>query len=287
MAALGWLLGFDQQGKVKDDGLLAVLREAGEKATVDVRALWDRFYLCQMQFDNAATFEVARTLSRKAASDPIALWAYLQVMGGRQTPLGREFSFSQGGGFVTLVQEESPSPLGSAELDHVMACYAKLRARRPDLASSLVLVNVSDELTRAKRLDQEEHFYREAVAGANRLGQIAGAFVLAARRGDAAGLIQLLERYNRVQAGRTRPYYNTSTFYFYSPAGHLSGNVGSRGPQRLCWGARVIGSHHRCDPKKTGAAVAGRRHASPARSLRLSGLFRICPRVLSDLGWES
>ena len=45
-----------------------------------------------MRYDNAALFETARKLSRAAANDPIALWAYLHVMGGRQLPLGRDSS---------------------------------------------------------------------------------------------------------------------------------------------------------------------------------------------------
>ena len=43
----------------------------------------------------------------------------------------------------------------------MMACYQSLRARRPDLAGAVVLINISDELKRANRLDQEERFYRE------------------------------------------------------------------------------------------------------------------------------
>ena len=49
-----------------------------------------------------------------------------------------------------------------------MACYRSLRARRPELAQAQVLINISDELKRANRLDQEERFYREAVAGSTR-----------------------------------------------------------------------------------------------------------------------
>ena len=44
--------------------------------------------------------------------------------------------------------------------------------RRPELAQSDIIQNVSKELIRAKRLDEEERFYRESVAGATQVGQI-------------------------------------------------------------------------------------------------------------------
>ena len=215
MAALGWLLSLESRHKAKGEGLVGTVRKAALKAPADVRALWDWFYLCQMRYDNAALFEVASKLSRAAANDPIALWAFLHVMGGRHLPLGSELYFSQL--TTTLMQEESAAPLDSAELDHAMACYRALRSRRPDLASALVLINISDELKRAKRLDQEERFYREAIAGPTRLGQIAGAFMLAARRGDADGLAQLFERYDRAQTGRTAPRTTPARLHFPAP----------------------------------------------------------------------
>ena len=223
MATLGWLLSFEQQHKATPPSPIAAIERAAEKGPADVHALWDWFYLCQMRYDNAALFEAARKLSRAAATDPIAMWAYLHVMGGRQLPPGREFGFSQQVSILAQLtaapgQEES-SPLESAELDHMVACYHSLRARRPDLPGALVLLNISDELKRAKRLDQDERFYRDALAGATRIGQVAGAFVLAARRGDAAGLMQLFERYDRLQTGRSqsRLSYYTQTFSFVGP----------------------------------------------------------------------
>ena len=222
MAALGWLLSFEQQRKTTTASPIAAIRSAAEKTPADIHALWDWFYLCQMRYDNAALFEAARKLSRAAAADPIALWAYLHVMGGRQLPLGSELFFTQQSSVLSQLSapaQEDGGALDSAELDHVMASCQSLRARRPDLAGALLLINISDELKRAKRRDQEERFYNEAIAGATRIGQVAGAFVLAARRGDAAGLIQLLERYDRLQTGRSqsRLTYRTQTFAFEGP----------------------------------------------------------------------
>jgi tetratricopeptide (TPR) repeat protein len=223
MAALGWLIGFEQKHNATAASAIAAIESAAAKTPADVHALWDWFYLCQMRYDNAGLFAVARKLSRAAKTDPIALWAYLHVMGGRDVPLGTEFVFSQIPSLLRQLtnptSEDGARPLDKAELDHVMACYHSLRARRPDLAEALVLVNVSDELKGAKRLAEEERFFRDAIAGATRIGQVAGAFVLAARRGDAEGLIQLFERYDRVQTGRSqsRLAYSTQTFSFVGP----------------------------------------------------------------------
>ena len=77
-------------------------------------------------------------------------------------------------------RQEDAAPLDSAELDHADGLYQSLRSSPSRPGWALVLINISDELKRAKRLDQEERFYREAIAGPTRLGQIAGAFMLAA-----------------------------------------------------------------------------------------------------------
>ncbi len=118
---------------------------------------------------------------------------------------------------ASLQSEESIPPLEKDELDHVLACYRGMRARRPELAQAQVLLNLADELKHAKRLDEEERFYRETVGGAATLGQLAGAFILAARRGDRESLTLLFERYDRLQTGRRALNYNTGTFAFNGP----------------------------------------------------------------------
>ena len=104
----------------------------------------------------------------------------------------------------------------------MLACYQALRTRRPELAQAQILQNVSDELRRAKRTEDEERFYRDAVANSQQFAQVAGAFTLAARRGDVDGLCQLLDRYERLQAGRTSTYYYTGSYYFDGPGPALS-----------------------------------------------------------------
>ncbi len=104
----------------------------------------------------------------------------------------------------------------------MLACFASLRARRPELAQAQILQNVSQELKRAKRADEEERFYRDTIAGATQLAQIAGAFGLAAERGDVDGLITLADRFDRLQSGPRSSITTTGTFYFAGPTPLLS-----------------------------------------------------------------
>ncbi len=218
MAALGWLLGLaERKGPDKAKELIESFRKAAEKKPADVHALWDWFYLCQMRFDNAGAYKATLDLTRATPTDPLALWAYLYAVGGRQLGLGtRNYNYA---GRDSL---NRASPMAKDELDHVLACYQALRARRPELAQAQILQNVSDELVRAKRTADEEQFYRDALANSQQFAQVAGAFTLAARRGDVDGLCQLLDRYERLQAGRTSTYYYTGSYYFNGPGGALS-----------------------------------------------------------------
>ena len=142
----------------------------------------------------------------------MALWAYLQSLGGRQRPVGQRIVVSS---ISANVQTDDTPPLVKDELDHVMECYRGLRARRPELAQGQILQFVDDELKRAKRFDDEEKFYRDVIAGAAQLGQIGGAFNLAAARGDVNSLTLLSDRLDRLQAGRSTSAFSIAGFYFY------------------------------------------------------------------------
>ena len=91
MAALGWLLSFEQQDKAPIPQPAHRNPHCAEKSPADVRALWDWFYLCQMRSTMRRFSRRRRKLSRAARADPLALWAYLHTMGGRHLPLGQEF----------------------------------------------------------------------------------------------------------------------------------------------------------------------------------------------------
>jgi tetratricopeptide (TPR) repeat protein len=229
MAALGWLVNLAQkQGPAQADELLARVRKAVEKTPADPRAIWDWFYLCALRHDNAGVFEAGRHLARAAPTDPLALWAYLYSLGGRRTGMGQQYYVYQG--------EEQPKdrtpPLEKDELEHVLSCYRSLRTRRPELAEAQILQHVSAELARAKRVEEEERFYRETIAGSTQFAQIAGAFGLAARRGDVDGLLELFDRFERLQAGRTNPYYYTGSFYFNGPGLSLAQGMAVRADQK-------------------------------------------------------
>jgi tetratricopeptide (TPR) repeat protein len=225
MVALGWLVGRAQkESQTKADELEASLRTRAQKAGADLRALWDWFYVCQVKYDNAGVYTAAKALVRAAPADPVAQWAYLYSLGARHLLPGREYAFRQLNPNIgqNIGQEGSIPALDKAELDEMLACYQSMRARRPELAQSLVMMHVADELRRAGRVDDEQRFYREAIDGSTQIGQVAGAIVLATRRGDADALILLADRYERLQTGRTATVYNTGLFTFASPAGAIS-----------------------------------------------------------------
>ena len=216
MAALGWLLSLAQrQGPAKADDFIAKVREDAARTPANLHAAWEWIYLCQLRFDNAGLFAAARALSRAAATDSQALWIYLHAAGGRQLPLGEENWTTQAKS--NRDEYNITPPLEEDELEHLLACYRSLRARRPELARAQILIHVADELARAKRGADLDRFYRDTITGSTRIGQIVGAFMLAGRRGDVDGLIQLVDRYDRLQTGRTTLAYYTGSFTFYGP----------------------------------------------------------------------
>ena len=75
-------------------------------------------------------------------------------------------------------------------------------------------MKVDHELRRARRIDDEERFYRDVISGATQIGQIAPAIDLAAIRGDVPELIELFQRYDRLQTGRPRVSYGTTSYAF-------------------------------------------------------------------------
>ena len=188
-----------KEGPAKSEELIARMRKASEKTPADARALWDWFYLCLMRNDNAGAYRRRQDVEPRPG-DRSARALGLSAITGRPAdaagPARRRVRRR-----VAAQQKDDTPPLDKDELDHVMECYRGLRARRPELAQAQILQYVDDELKRAKRVDDEEQFYREAVAGATQLGQIAGAFNLAAARGDADALILLADRLDRLQTG--------------------------------------------------------------------------------------
>ena len=114
-------------------------------------------------------------------------------------------------------QDDNTPPLDKADLDFVLSCYRSLQARRPELAQAEILQNIDDELKRTHLVEEERRFYREAIAGATQIGQVAAVLNMAARRGDVDGLIELGERYERLQAGRSQSAFTNGSFSFMGP----------------------------------------------------------------------
>ena len=219
MASLAWLVALaDKKSKARGEEVIARFRKASEKSPADPRALWDWFYLSLLRDDNAAIVAAGKRLSQGAANDPLALWAYLYSLGGRERPAGQRIVAGLSSG--SQAKDTTP-PLPAAELDHALVCYRALRARRPELAQTQILQIVFTELRRAKRTDEEEKLYRESIAGATQIGQLAGVFGLAAEKGDVESLLLLCDRFERLQSARGQQYFYTGSFYFAGPAAAL------------------------------------------------------------------
>ena len=107
----------------------------------------------------------SRRPASSAARRPPTRWRSgrsCTAWGPGKLPIGQRTVITQ----IRNVEDNVP-PLDRAELDHVLACFRSLQARRPELAQAEILQYVDDELKRAKRGDEEDRFYREVVAGAN------------------------------------------------------------------------------------------------------------------------
>ena len=203
MAAIGWTLSLSQkQGKDAQDKALDSLKAAAGgdekgKAPRDPRPLWDWYYACALRNEYRATYEAARSLGRATPTDPAALWVYLTSLGSRQMSSGTRYYVAPG----SETKDGTP-PLPPEEIDQVLASYRALRQRRPDLAQGQTIQNVSVELKRAKRTEDADRLYKEVVEGADQIAAVVSAFSLAGQRGDVDALIQLSDRFDRLQAGQ-------------------------------------------------------------------------------------
>jgi tetratricopeptide (TPR) repeat protein len=188
MAALGWLLNLAQK-KNKLDERVAEFRQARDKTPNDLRKLWDAYYLSLVRQEPAETHEAALALSRAVGADPTALWAYLHSLPTRANVAGQQVYQDEEGEVV----DKTP-PLPNDELEHVLACYKALRARRPDWADAAIIGGVSNELKRARRTEESDRFYQDAIASLGEGEQAGVALALAAERGDVATFLKFLDR---------------------------------------------------------------------------------------------
>ena len=247
-----------------------------------MHAIWNWFYLCVMRDDNAGAFEAGRRLVEAAPGDPLALWAFLHAVGGQRNAAGPAvFRLA-----APATGRERRRRSDKAEVDRVISCYRELRARRPELAQAEIIQNVSNELSWAKRLDDEERFYRETVEGATQIGQIAGALMLAAQRGDADGLIRLPSDTTGSRPAGRRSGTRPARSLFHGPgAGDVPGDERLRRPEGLCRkSSSCVDFNLEAARRKSPAAVAagGRPRSPRAVCLARDGLG--LRTVLSHLG---
>ncbi len=221
MGALGWVLAIASKNK-KDAEVLASFRAAKTKVPRDLQAFWDCYYLDQLRYDNAQSYQDARDLSRAAPNDSMAMWVLLYAAGSRQAATGQRY-YNQG---MQDAEDHTP-PLPAAELEQLMTCYRSLRQQRPELVNAQFVQIMAAELKRAKRTADGDRLYREAVDSAQQLGQIAGVLGLAAERGDVDSLLGLADRYDRLQTAPGTGYL-AGNFYFQGVAQSISQGMNVR-----------------------------------------------------------
>ncbi len=209
MAALAWLLAFAEKDG-KQDAFLAEQKqsrdevEKSDDASRRLRARWDWYYLQAVRQDYPAMFEAARALAD--GDDPSGQWVYLASLSSRTvTPNRTTTSRSAGGG------DDGIEPLAADELQRMLAAYRSLRKKRPEFFAQsgyygqLALNNVSSELRRAKRTDEEQQIYAEALDAVDQSASIVSMLSFAGQRGDAAKAIELLDKLGRQHGNRRGP----------------------------------------------------------------------------------
>ena len=279
MAALGWLVepGPRSRASRGEDAFLAEFRAAKEKVPHDPRALWDWYYLTCVLGDN--TGDLRRRPATSAAPPPPTRW--------RSGPTSRRWAsrqYGQGPRYYV-------APGTEAERRH--APPARRRARpRPGLlprppAAPARAGRAADPRSRRRRAEAgQAGRRRRALLSRGRRRRRAGrrrsprVFSLAAERGDVDGLIALLDRYERLQAGRDRRPPSAAVLLrgpgLLDVAGHERPGRG-QGLRRRPPPARPL------PRRRPPQARAGRPRARPREQLRQS-LRRGQHAELSDLG---
>lgn len=208
MAALAWLLAFAEKDG-KQDALIAEQKQACDKAIESAdaagqhRARWDWYYLQAVRQDYPALFEAAKALAD--GDDPAGQWVYLTSLSSRTVTPNRTTSSRSGGG------EDGIEPLPADELERMLAAYRSLRKKRPEFFAQsgyygqYVLNNVTAELRRAKRSEEEEQIYREALDQTDQSASILSMLSFAGQRGDAASALELLDKLARQPVSRRGP----------------------------------------------------------------------------------
>ena len=95
-------------------------------------------------------------------------------------------------------------PLSAKEIDHVLACYRTLKARRPDWAGVEIVAAVTGELKRAKRKEEADRFQEDAYKTLGDDVAAGAALALAAERGDVDAVLKLIDKQFRKEGPQTQ-----------------------------------------------------------------------------------
>jgi tetratricopeptide (TPR) repeat protein len=188
LAALGWMYEA-ARARGGAEEFVTSLRQAKDRAGADPRALWDWYYFQTLRGENKDLAATARTLSR--GNDPEGLLAYLTVLPSRDG----QFRYRRLG---AEVKDKTP-PLPSDQLDHVLACYRRLKAVNPEWVSATITQTVMTEVKRSKREDQEKALYQDLLTRSHTPSQVHEAMRVAIERNDLEAALELFARLDRLQ----------------------------------------------------------------------------------------
>jgi tetratricopeptide (TPR) repeat protein len=188
MASIGWMYEAARATEGAEPFVKA-LRRGKEKAGADMRPVWDWYYFQTLRAENKDLFTTGMILSKGA--DAEGLLALLTALPGRANNPNR---YRRPG-----ADNDKTPPLPAEQLEHVLACYRRLKATNPDWVSGTIMQAVTTELKRAKRGDQEKALYKEQVAAARTPTQVQEALGVAVNRNDLEGALDLFARLDRLQ----------------------------------------------------------------------------------------
>ena len=216
MAALGWLVSLAEQEQPGPAGRCH--RGASRGRPRKHRAIFTRSGTGSISASCATTTPArsrpASEIERGRAERSAGALGLSAALGARKTPLGQRSRAHR-----RSRQRDRRTPRRSKDRSRSrVACYRELRARRPELAQA------RDHPERRQRaeLGQASRRRGTVLSRSRRQAQRRSARLPARSTWRPTGatstvLIQLFERYDRLQTGRSTPYYSTGSFYFQRP----------------------------------------------------------------------
>ena len=208
-----------------------------------------------MRQEQREMYEAAKSLAKAEPTDPTAQLAFLLSLPDRTAATGVQVVRNN-----LPNQEDKTPPLSPSDLDFVLASYKTLRHRRPDWVHSGVLANVSTELKRAKKPEQNDALYEESVAVANQPDSVANVLALAAERGNVDACVALFDKFERLQGGKPYISVYSASGTTANPPESLARLIGVRAKEKA-WAdvLKIVGLLHRFKPETARRFPARRR----------------------------